>query len=61
MNYSYEYGRQLLILNIIGLYQKLEGEFDEESISLCEERLSLKNDSELILEYGKYFEFVYDK
>ena len=61
MNYCHEYGRNILINNIIDLYQELEGEFDKEDIELCRDRLSFKNDSELLFEYGKCYEFVYDK
>lgn len=61
MNYCHEYGRNILINNIIDLYQELEGKFDKESIELCRNRLSLKNDSELLFEYGKCYEFVFDK
>ena len=53
-----EYGRNVLINHIIDLYQELEGEFDKESIELCRDRLSFKNDSELLFEYGKSYEPV---
>lgn len=61
MNYCYEYGRNLLIFNIIKLYQELEGKFTEEEIEHWMDVLSLKNDNELFIEYGFCYELVYDK
>ena len=61
MNYCYEYGRNLLVFNIIKLYQELEGKFTEEEIEHWMDILSLKNDNELLLEYGLCYELVYDK
>lgn len=61
MNYYHEYGRNILINNIIELYQQLEGEFDKESIELCRDRLRFKNDSELLFEYGNCYELVHYK
>ena len=61
MNYCYEYGRNLLISNIIKLYQEFEGKFTEEQIEHWTDVLSLKNDNELFIEYGFCYELVYDK
>lgn len=60
MSYCYEYGRNLLIFNIIKLHQELEGKFTEEQIEFWSDILSNKNDKELLIEYGLCYELVYD-
>lgn len=61
MNDKYQYGKHLIIQQILEMYQILEGGFDEEIKEIEYKKLYDMTDRELIIELGFVDELIHDK